>query len=107
MPHPPHPPPRCCLPFVTNLRKPPLDSLPLVQAGEVVVAEGDISHDGALIGLEDCHVLGVQQLSNAQLLLSHMEGTAEVVQWAVGTQGAIIKQVWPGQRAGRALHQSN
>lgn len=64
--------PRCHLPFVPNLREPSLDSLPLVQAGEVVVVEGDVGHDGTLVRLQGRHVLGVQQLSDAQIdLCSH------------------------------------
>lgn len=73
----------------------------------MVVVEGDVGHDGALIRLQGCYVLGVQQLSNAQVLLGHVESNVEVVQWAFRSQGAVVKQVWPVQRAGRALHQDN
>ena len=71
--------PRGHLCSFTNLSESPLDSLLVVQAGEVVVVEGDVGHDGAFIGLESSHVLGVQQLSNAQLLLSYTESQVEVV----------------------------
>lgn len=72
-----------------------------------MVVERDVGHDGAFIRLEGCHVLGVQQLSNAQFLLSHSESQGKVVQWMLRTQGTVVKQVWPGQRAGRAPHQSH
>lgn len=51
-------------------------------------------------------VPGVQQLSNAQLLLSRAGSRVEAVQCTVRTQGAVVRQVWPRQRAARALHQS-
>lgn len=64
---------------ITNLSQPPPGRLPLLQAGEIVVVLRHIGHDGAFIWMPGCHVLCVQQLGNAQLLLSHAEGKGQVI----------------------------
>lgn len=91
--------------LATNLGESPVDSAAPAQAGEVVVVEGHVGHDGALVRLQAGHVLGVQQLSNAQLTLGHAESKGEVVQRAVWTQGAVVQQARPGQTAERAPQQ--
>lgn len=50
---------------ITNLSQPPLGRLPLVQAGKIVVVQRHIGHDGALVWMQSCHILRVQQLGNA------------------------------------------
>lgn len=65
--------------IITNLSQPPLGCLPLLQAGEIVVVLRHVGHDRAFIWVQACHVLRVQQLGNAELLLSHTEGKGEVM----------------------------
>lgn len=62
----------------TNLGDTFLDGLTLFHLGEVVVVEGDVGHDGALVRVRLHDVLGLQELHDAKLVLRQVEGMSQV-----------------------------
>lgn len=83
----------------TNIGDTLLDRLALLHPGEVVVVERDVGHDRALVWVWHHDVLGLQQLHDAKLVLSQVEGMSQVPLRVILAHAPVIKQVGPGKES--------
>lgn len=64
--------------MLTNLSYPLLDSLTLLHFREVVIVQGDISHDRLLIGTRHHDIFNIQERHYTKLILCQSESMGEV-----------------------------
>lgn len=69
-------------------------SSPSLHLGESVVVGGDIGHDRLLIGFGHINVLGVKELGDAEMLLSHIKCIFEIAQVVILVQPTKVDQIW-------------